>query len=442
MKASLTAPDPSPAERRLIAACMAGGVQTVAGAVNHGISAETFADPMLGIIWQALVQTATEDKDTHVFKVGRRAFGSAIDAESMGQLAEIAALEPTSIFAKQLTIEVIDANKRRKAVTKLAQALGAVTPREGGEWEEDWSAARKAIYEAELAVSIQGATKSLSAIVDEYIHDEMHGKEAGVVGTGLPHCDEYFGKIRGGEVCVIAGRPGVGKTALAIQMADSVVRGGGKAMIVSLEMQARDLVGRLAKQRLGRSAGIVRGCTAAEYQSAKTSWIASAQKMKADEKRLHIFEVRQVKSVSDIEDRVAMLKAADALPNVVVIDYLQLLHAEDSRAPREQQVALMSRRIKLMALNFNVAVILLSQLNRDAEKDGSRPKLSGLRESGAIEQDADRVWLLYPDPDVMAVPDAPTVQVVIDQAKNRNGAGGIAKVVEFFKPSFSFHKKL
>jgi replicative DNA helicase len=164
--------------------------------------------------------------------------------------------------------------------------------------------------------------------------------------------------------------------------------------------------------------------------------------MKADEKRLHIFEVRQVKSVSDIEDRVAMLKAADALPDVVVIDYLQLLHAEDSRAPREQQVAHMSRRIKLLALTYNVVVILLSQLNRDAEKDGTRPKLSGLRESGAIEQDADRVWLLYPDPEMMLAPDCPTVQVVIDQAKNRNGAGGIAKVVEFFKPSFSFHKKL
>ncbi len=442
MKAPSTGPDYSAAERRLIASCMAGGVQTVATAVNQGVSADTFADPMLGIIWQALVQTATEDKDTHVFKVGRRAFGSAIDAESMAELARIASLEPTSIFARALTIEVIDANKRRQAVTKLGQALNAVTPRDGAEWDEDWSAARKAIHEAELAVSIQGATKTLSAIVDEYIHDEIHGREAGIVGTGISECDEYFGKIRPGEVCVIAGRPGVGKTALAIQMADSVVRGGGKAMIVSLEMQSRDLVGRLAKQRLGRAAGIVRGCTAAEYQSAKASWINSAQKMKADEKRLHIFEVRQVKSVSDIEDRVAMLKAADALPDVVVIDYLQLLHAEDSRAPREQQVAHMSRRIKLMALTYNVVVILLSQLNRDAEKDGTRPKLSGLRESGAIEQDADRVWLLYPDPEMMLAPDCPTVQVVIDQAKNRNGAGGIAKVVEFFKPSFSFHKKL
>lgn len=415
-------------------------MQTVAFAVNQGVVADAFSEPMLGLIWQALVQTATEDKDTHVFKVGRRAFGSTLNQANMNELAEIAALEPTPIFAKALIIEVIDANKRRKAVAKLGQALGAVTPREGSDWDDDWSQARKAIHEAELAVSIQGATQSLSTIIDEYIHEETHGKAAGIVGTGIPECDEYFGKIRAGEVCVIAGRPGVGKTALAIQMADSVVRGGGKAMIVSLEMLARDLVGRLAKQRLGRSGGIVRGCTAAEFASAKKSWIESAQKIKADEKRLNIFEVRQVKSVSDIEDRVAMLKAADALPNVVVIDYLQLLHAEDSRAPREQQVALMSRRIKLMALNFNVAVILLSQLNREAEKDGSRPRLSGLRESGAIEQDADRVWLLYPDPEVMAAPDCPTVQVVIDQAKNRNGAGGIAKIAQFYKPSFSFHR--
>jgi hypothetical protein len=112
---------------------MAGGVQTVASAVNQGVSAETFADPMLGIIWQALVQTATEDRDTHVFKVGRRAFGSAIDAESMAELARIASLEPTSIFCRALTIEVIDANKRRQAVAKLGQALSAVSPRVGAE---------------------------------------------------------------------------------------------------------------------------------------------------------------------------------------------------------------------------------------------------------------------------------------------------------------------
>lgn len=211
-------------------------------------------------------------------------------------------------------------------------------------------------------------------------------------------------------------------------------------MIVSLEMNGKDLVGRIAKQRVGRAAAISKGCTKAEYEAAKEARIASTEKLKESSKRLNIFEVAEANSVSRIEDRVAMLASADQLPDVVVIDYLQLIQPEDSRSAREQQVATMSRRLKLMALAFRVPVILLSQLNRDAEKNDRRPRLSDLRESGSIEQDADRVWLLYPDPDVPLVADSPSVQVIIDQAKNRNGAGGIAKAARFFKPAFNFEK--
>jgi replicative DNA helicase len=280
----------------------------------------------------------------------------------------------------------------------------------------------------------------LAALCDEYIAEERNGKAAGKVGTGIAECDDYFGKLGAGEVLVMAGRPAVGKTALAIQMADSVVRAGGRAMIVSLEMNGKDLVGRIAKQRAGRGSAITRGCSKEEYDAAKESRIRSAEKLKEDAQRLNIFEVAETNSVSRIEDRVAMLASADALPDVVVIDYLQLIQPDDARAAREQQVAAMSRRLKLMALAFRVPVILLSQLNRDAEKNDRRPRLSDLRESGSIEQDADRVWLLYPDPEVPLVADSPTVQVVIDQAKNRNGAGGIAKAVRFFKPAFAFEK--
>lgn len=428
------------AERRLISACMTGGPVCVAGAVGLGVCADAFTDARLGGIWESLVACATEHKSTQPFLVARQTFGETLTADDLAVITEIASLEPTSIYAKTLAIAVVNEAKRRKAGAKLRQALAALEAETKQGWDEDWSLAREAIREAEQAASAYAITKDLVALCDEYIAEERNGKVVGKVGIGIAEHDDFFGKICPGEVLVIAGRPAVGKTALAIQMADSVVRGGGRAMIVSLEMNGKDLVGRISKQRVGRSSVITKGCLKAEYDAAKQARIESAQKLKDAAKRLNIFEVTEANSVSRIEDRVAMLASADALPDVVVIDYLQLIQPEDSRASREQQVATMSRRLKLMALAFRVPVVLLSQLNRDAEKNDRRPRLSDLRESGSIEQDADRVWLLFPDPEVPIIPDSPSIQVVIDQAKNRNGAGGIAKAVRFFKPAFTFEK--
>lgn len=440
MKAASTAADSTQAERRLISACIVGGPICVAGAVGLGVSTDVFSEAMLGAIWDSLVKTATEDKSTHPFNVARRTFGSALTEINLATITDIAALEPTSIYAKSLAVEVVNANRRKKAAAKLGQAIAALAHTTNGDWDDDWALARASIREAEQAAAAHAVTKDLGHLVDEYIAEERNGKTGGTVGIGLPDCDDFFGKIGVGEVLVVAGRPAVGKTALAVQMADSVVRGGGRAMIVSLEMNGKDMVGRIAKQRIGRAGVILRGCSKAEYDSAKAARIASAEALKHATNRLNIFEVTEANSVSRIEDRVAMLASAGALPDVLVIDYLQLLQSEEPRSAREQQVASMSRRLKLLALAFRVPVILLSQLNRDAEKNDRRPRLSDLRESGSIEQDADRVWLLYPDPEAPLISDSPTVQVVIDQAKNRNGAGGIAKAVRFFKPAFVFEK--
>lgn len=425
-------------ERRLISACMAGGPICVAGAVGMGVSVESFTDGALAAIWAGLTTAATEDRQTSAFYVLRRTYGANIDAVAVERLREISHLEPTSVYAKTLAADVVGEAKRRNVILRLSMALSAAKASES--WDDAWAKTSDAMREAQQAAAAHAVTADLDALVDAYIAEELSGKPPGTVGLGIDEFDEFFGLLAPGEVCVMAGRPGVGKTALALQMADATVRSGRSAVIISLEMSGKDLVGRLAKQRAGRAAAIVRGCSKADYQNAKEARVTAAKAIKANKGRLHIFEVQEAGSVSRIEDRVAMLASADQLPDVVVIDYLQLIHAEDSRAPREQQVATMSRKLKLMALTYKVPVILLSQLNRDAEKNDRKPRLSDLRESGSIEQDADRVWLIYPDAEVPSAPDSPSVGVMIDQAKNRNGAGGIAKPARFFKPAFLFEK--
>lgn len=425
-------------EKRMIGAAMVGGPSDVAKCVYLGVSEATFSDARLAAIWSGLVAAATNDRRTDAFFVLRRAFGNDITPASQSLVQEIKELEPTSLYLQSLVDSVIGDFRRRTIKPLLKSACDSLDSTE--EWGDAWGKASAAIREAQDTATKNHRASDLGVMIDEYIAEEKSGKQSGTVGTGVAQLDDGLGLISAGEVCIIAGRPAVGKTALAIQMADSMVRKGKCAMIVSLEMSGRDLVGRIAKQRAGRVAAIARGCAKTEYENAKRARIETAEAMRKDAGRLNIFEVTETSTVSRIEDRVAMLASADALPDVVVIDYLQLIQPEDSKASREQQVALMSRRLKLMALSFKVPVILLSQLNRDSEKNDRRPRMSDLRESGSIEQDADRVWLLYPDPDSVVAPDSPSISVMIEQAKNRNGQSGIRQVANFYRPTFSFEK--
>lgn len=432
--------DSTELEKRLVSACMVGGAADVARAVGLGVSSSAFSDCQIAEVWAGLVAAATEDRKTGSFFVARRTFGKKIPEAGMALISEIEKLEPTSLYVRQLAEAVVGESKRRAVVLRLKAALASVALGKD-EWSESWAKASAAIRDAQIAAAANAVTADLEALCDAYIAEETSGKPPGTIGTGVPGFDEFLGLLAPGEVLVMAGRPGVGKTALALQMADAAVRAGKRAVVFSLEMAGKDLIGRLAKQRAGRRASVVKGCTKAEYQAAKEARIGAAQAIKGEKGRLWVYEVQEASSVAQIEDRVAMLASADLTPDVVVIDYLQLVAPEDSRAPREQQVALISRRVKLMALTYKVPVILLSQLNRDAEKNDRTPKMSDLRESGSIEQDADRVWLIYPHDGSAPVSDSPTVTVVIEQAKNRNGESGIGQKACFYKPAFIFERQ-
>lgn len=431
--------DSTELEKRLISACMVGGAADVARAVGLGVSSSSFSDCQIGQVWAGLVAAATEDRKTGSFFVARRTFGKKIPETGLALIAEIEKLEPTSLYVRHLAEAVVGESKRRAVVSRLKTALAAVMIGKD-EWSESWTKAAAAMREAQAAAAAHAVTADLESLCDAYIAEETSGKPPGTIGTGIAAFDDFLGLMAPGEVLVMAGRPGVGKTALALQMADAAVRSGKRAIVFSLEMAGKDLIGRLAKQRAGRKASVVKGCTKAEYQAAKEARIGAAQAIKGEKGRLWVYEVQEASSVAQIEDRVAMLASADLTPDVVVIDYLQLVAPEDSRAPREQQVALISRRVKLMALTYKVPVILLSQLNRDAEKSDRTPRMSDLRESGSIEQDADRVWLIYPHETATPISDSPTVTVVIEQAKNRNGESGIRQKACFYKPAFIFER--
>ena len=259
---------------------------------------------------------------------------------------------------------------------------------------------------------------------------QRRGQSAGVP-TGLSSFDEDQGGLFPGELTILAARPGVGKTSLGLQIAAHNAERGRLVYFASLEMNAAELSIRLACGESGVSNRLVRIGQLSDDNSMRLS----------DALR------RQAQSTLEIHDRSMLTIAAIRREirkrkkrglTLAVVDYLQLITPEDRRLPREQQVARMVRQLKETAREYDIPILCLCQLNRLADADET-PRLSHLRESGAIEQDADVVLFLQEH----KPKDGETHNSILTVAKNRNGETGPLRLdwdaarTRFFVPGYS-----
>ena len=195
--------------------------------------------------------------------------------------------------------------------------------------------------------------------------------------------------FHGGEMIVLAARPSMGKTALALNIAENAtVVDHVPTLFFSLEMSAEQLAMRMICSHGRLNMTKIRD----GYGNSDLQKKVFAETKVLEKIPLWIDETSNL-TILEMRSKARRLYAQQAL-GLVVIDYLQLLSGTDSRLPREQQIAEISRGIKGMAKELNIPVIVLSQLNRESEKEYRKPLLSDLRESGSIEQDADLVLLL------------------------------------------------
>jgi len=243
------------------------------------------------------------------------------------------------------------------------------------------------------------------------------------IATGFVDLDRLTAGLQDSELTVLAARPGVGKTSLALDIARHVAKLGYPVFFASLEQGDIELAERLIcaeaqvdSQRLRR--GII---TPEEAQR-----IGNAEKV-IKELRITVDD-SPAQSMFQIAANARRLASRGEV-RVVVVDYLQLVEAEDRRVPRHEQVSAISRRLKQLAREIKAPVLALAQLNRavEARADGA-PKLSDLRESGGIEADADTVIL-------MNRPNTSPNTVVLNVAKQRNGPTG--EVILTFRSQFT-----
>jgi replicative DNA helicase len=256
--------------------------------------------------------------------------------------------------------------------------------------------------------------------------EEYHQRQGMLTGlsTGFNDLDKMTSGLHGGEMIVIAARPSMGKTSLAMNIAEHVALDLGLPVgVFSLEMTADSLVLRLLCSRARVNLRNIREGFLAERDFPKLTGAASKLA-----KAPLVIDDTSALSILQLRARARRMWQQHSV-KLFVIDYLQLLHSTSRRAAdnRQQEIAEISSGIKALAKELSVPVIVLSQLNRELEKDKSRkPRLSDLRESGSIEQDADLVGLLYRpsnDEDEDAGPrESDAVNLLI--AKQRNGPTG------------------
>ncbi len=255
---------------------------------------------------------------------------------------------------------------------------------------------------------------------------EMAAKKGKVSGvpTGFGYLDQITSGLQNSDLILIAARPAMGKTSFALNIAqNAAIRNGIPTAVFNLEMSREQLANRII---CGEA--MVSGNKLKEGSLDADDWIRIGENLEQLAKAPIFIDDSSSVTVSEIRAKCRRLKQRHNL-GLVVIDYLQLMQSGTrSDGNRQQEVSEISRSLKILAKELNIPIITLSQLSRGPEsRTNKRPMLSDLRESGAIEQDADIVMFLYRDeyynPDS---PDKNIAECII--AKHRNGETGTVKL--------------
>lgn len=431
-------PHNTDAEEAVIAACLLEGSEILTQCVELKIEPDTFYKPAHSLIYSCLQQLHQKGVVIHEISLSE-------ELKKVGEFDNIGGMIAINQFTDRIETTAnfhyfADIIKEKSTLRKLIRtATGIVEKAYTGEKEieEFLNEAEQDFFKisqdrvTESAQHIKEPIEKAAEMVQKLIRREHTGMG---ISTGLKDLDDMTFGFHPGQMIVLAARPSVGKTSLAMNFAEAATmphpgkEGPHNTLVFSLEMTSDDIAMRMLccrahvnmkRLRDGFASNEDQEGLAKAAQEIKNSplWLDDTSSIKITELRA---KARRVHSKAKL--------------GLIVIDYLQLIAGADPRAPREQQISDISRNIKGMAKELEVPVVVLSQLNRESEKEKRDPRLSDLRESGAIEQDADVVFILHRpkktndhDEDsglVEGVGSSDVEQLKLIIAKQRNGPVG------------------
>ncbi len=359
------------------------------------------------------------------------------ELESMGKFEQVGGLEylaelpekvPTTANASKY-IKIVEEKSELRTLIKAANEIIETGYDPTEDVEDIMESAEKKIFNIMQKKNQKGYTQIKDVLVDSFtLLEQLYNRKQHITGvpTGFTELDYKTAGFHGSDLILIAARPAMGKTAFALNIATNVaVKANVPVVIFSLEMSKEQLVNRILCSEAMVDSNKVRTGKLEEDDWAKLAGAIGP----LSESEIYIDDTPGI-SVTEIRAKCRKLKLEKNI-GMVVIDYLQLVQGSNSRrnGSREQEISEISRSLKILAKEIGVPVIALSQLSRAVEqRPDHRPMLSDLRESGAIEQDADIVMFLYRDDYYNQDSEKKDIAEVI-LAKHRGGSTGTVELL-------------
>jgi len=404
--------------------------------VNEFVKSADFYAPKHEIIYDAIMSLFSKGEPVDAISVSAELtrMGALVRAGGADYIHSLTSFVPTAANAAYYAKIVQEKATLRRLVevgTRIAQMGYAAE----GELEDLINSAQADVY-AVGSKALSDEYAPLSVSIESAISEmEIAESGDGAVGvqTGFYELDEKTHGLHGGQMIIVAARPGIGKSTFALDIArNGSIREKKPVLFFSLEMSKSEIAMRMLSAESDILLNKMRGGNMSSDDWKKLAAIRG----RINDAPLFIDDSPNLTMV-EIRAKSRRLKASLGL-ELIVIDYLQLLSSGKKVESRQQEVSEFSRSIKLLAKELNIPVIAIAQLNRNSEaKADKTPEISHLRESGSLEQDADVVILLHRDDMVNKdVPNPGEAEIIL--AKQRSGPTGKFKVL--FQGQYSrFH---
>ena len=343
------------------------------------------------------------------------------DTVSLNTITDIASAAPTAENADYLLGKVKEYSIKRQYM-KTAQFM--VTHIDEYLTVEELKADFMAKVDIPINDFSEGKFDMTSAIIKvvEDMEREYRDKEDNKYLTGYYDLDKFLAGLHPEEMTIIAARPGLGKTAVALNIIANMAERGVKSILVSREMSQGQLIKRLISRMVPLDGNKLRTCK----DLTDTDWTGITTAIGILSKWKLIINDR----LTTVQEIKAFCRENRKDLDILFVDYLQLCSSATRHETRRQEIEEVSRKFKEMSMEFHIPVVVLCQLSRDSVKNNREPAIHDLRESGSIEADADNILLLYATEEDMMTKDNFELKVII--GKQRNGQVGYVKL-KFYK---------
>ncbi|MEY4951090.1 MAG: hypothetical protein RL698_3301 [Pseudomonadota bacterium] len=391
-------------------------------------------------IWRSLVELDQRREPADVITV-TECLKRRGDLDAVGGAAAIAELvERTATAANVMLYARIVKEKAilRGLVDVASDVVGRAMSGNTGDVEQFLDEAENAVYRISERRVRAGFSKVEQIIVGSIERiQQLYERRELVTGvpTGFYELNKLTAGLQGGDLIIIAGRPSMGKSALATNIGQKAAEAGYPVALFSLEMSKESLVLRMLCGEARVDGQKVRTGHLGDREMPRLAMAAA----RLAELPFYIDDTPAL-SVMEVRSRSRRLMRDVGQRGLIIVDYLQLMRANRDVDSREQEISMISRSLKGLAKELDVPVVALSQLNRQVEsRADKRPMLSDLRESGAIEQDADLIAFVYRDEFYnKASTEEGVAEIII--AKQRNGPLGTAKLL--FRKEYTLFENL